>query len=188
MRNLSDAELMQLVMQRHRPALEELYDRYIKLIYSFALKSTKDELMAKGIVQAVFTRLWTTESTYNSSKGQFVNWLLTVTRNITIDQLRKQKRNQTYETIQSDDWHEYPDDSRNTPEQVVSRKLLREQIEKAYQYLSTSQIELIQFLYWEGYSLREIAQMRKEPIGTIKSRLHQTLKILRNCLVLEVEE
>ena len=35
-----DKELMALVMKKHRPALEELYDRHIKLIYGFIFKFT----------------------------------------------------------------------------------------------------------------------------------------------------
>lgn len=188
MRNKSDTELMRLVMEKNRPALEELYDRYIKLVYSFAMKSTKDEHMARVIVQAVFTRLWTTEKGYDSEKGQFVNWLLTITRNITIDHIRIERRNQSFVPIEPESWDRIPDQPEKNPANIVSRKLLREQVENAYQYLSKSQRELIQSLYWEGHSLSEIAQMREEPIGTIKSRLHQTLKILRSHLVLEMEE
>lgn len=187
MQNWSDADLMQLVMQKHRPALEELYDRYIKLVYSFALKSTQDEQHARNIVQAVFTRLWTSESGYSAEKGLFVNWLLTITRNITIDHLRREKRNQRFVPVSPEKWEHIPDHSANNPADVLSRKLIREQMEQAYRYLSQSQIELIQSLYWEGYSLSEIAQMRNEPLGTIKSRLHQTLKILRNHLIPEME-
>lgn len=188
MRNKSDTELMQLVLEKNRPALEELYDRYIKLVYSFAIKSTKDEHKARAIVQAVFTRLWTTEKGYDPERGQFVNWLLTITRNMTIDHLRAEKRNHSFVPMEPERWDRIADQPEKNPEHVVSRKLFREQVEKAYQYLSKSQRELIQSLYWEGYSLSEIAQMREEPIGTIKSRLHQTLKILRNHLVLEMEE
>ncbi|RNB79478.1 sigma-70 family RNA polymerase sigma factor [Brevibacillus nitrificans] len=187
MQNWSDADLMQLVMQKHRPALEDLYDRYIKLVYSFALKATQDEQHAKAIVQAVFTRLWTSETGYNAEKGLFVNWLITITRNITIDHLRKEKRNQRYVPVSPEHWEHIPDHPANNPADVISRKLMREQMEKAYQYLSQSQIELIQSLYWEGHSLSEIARMRNEPLGTIKSRLHQTLKILRNHLIPEME-
>lgn len=139
-------------------------------------------------VQAVFTRLWTTEQGYDAEKGRFVSWLLTITRNITIDHLRLEKRNQSFVPITPERWAEIPDQPENNPAAIVSRKLFREQIEKAYQYLSISQRELIQSLYWEGYSLSEIARMREEPIGTVKSRLHQTLKILRNHLALEMEE
>lgn len=185
MQSLSDAELMQLIKEKQRPALEELYDRYIKLVYSFSLKSTGDAEKAKVIVQAVFTRLWTTENGYNPDKGQFVSWLLTITRNITIDYHRKEKKEKAIVSIAQEQLEQIPGYPANNPDEIVSRKLLREQIQKAFQYLSKNQIELIQWLYWEGYTLREIADMKNEPIGTIKSRLHQTLKILRNRMVLE---
>ncbi|MEH7334339.1 sigma-70 family RNA polymerase sigma factor [Neobacillus drentensis] len=188
MQNKSDVELMQLIKEKHRPALEELYDRYIKLVYSFSLKATKDPDKAKVIVQAVFMRIWTTETGYNPEKGQFVNWLLTITRNITIDHHRKEKKESSFIAFGQDQLEQIPGYPANNPAEIVSRKLLREQIQKAYQYLSNSQIELIQWLYWEGYTLREIADMKKEPIGTIKSRLHQTLKILRNRMVTEMGE
>lgn len=188
MQTKSDAELMRLVLEKHRPALEELYDRYVKLVYSFALQSTKEEHAARSVVQAVFTRLWTTETGYDPAKGQFISWLLMITRNITIDHLRKQKRERLFTAIEPAQWEQISDSGRNNPLELVSRKMLRQQVQHAYRFLSQSQIELIHSLYWEGYSLREIAEMRDEPIGTIKSRLHQALKTLRNHLTLEMEE
>lgn len=92
MRDLSDYELMLLVKQKNRMALSILYDRYATLIYSFALKSMKEEFFAKDIVQKVFLRLWTTQSDFNPDKGKFTSWLLTITRNITIDEIRKKRR------------------------------------------------------------------------------------------------
>jgi RNA polymerase sigma-70 factor (ECF subfamily) len=184
----SDAELMQLVREKHRPALEELYNRYVRLVYSFALKVTGDDQAAKQIVQSVFTRLWTTEAGYQPDKGPFANWLFTITRNIAIDYLRREKRERATTTIKPEQWEQIPADSRSNPAEVVTHKLLREQVQKAYRFLSPSQAELIHSLYWEGYTLGEIARMRSEPIGTIKSRLHQTLKILRHRLTAEMEE
>lgn len=180
MRNRTDAELMKLVLGKHQPALEELYDRYAKLVYSFALKSLREELAAREIVQLVFTRLWTTEKGYDPSKGGFVNWIITVTRNITIDYLRKQRRLEQvvrYEPREHDFISDDPD-----PDSVVSRKWIGEQIHEAYVHLSESQIQLIDMMYWQGYSLSEIATRMNEPVGTIKSRLHQCLKILRKHL------
>lgn len=183
MQNLSDAELMLLIKEKHRPALEELYDRYIKLVYSFVFKSTKDRDSARVIVQSVFTRVWTSETGYNPEKGIFVNWLLTITRNITIDHHRKEKKDTPLVSFDQEQLEQIPGSQDNNPAEILSRKLVREQIQKAYQYLSKNQIELIQWLYWEGYTLSEIAEMKKEPIGTIKSRLHQTLKVLRKHIV-----
>ena len=187
-KSLSDAELMLLIKEKYRPALEELYDRYIKLVYSFVIKSTKDQDKARIIVQAVFTRVWTTETGYNPEKGLFVNWLLTITRNITIDHHRKEKRDTPLVQIDQEQLVQIPGSEANNPAEILSKKLVREQIQKAYQFLSKNQIELIHWLYWEGYTLSEIAEMKKEPIGTIKSRLHQTLKVLRKHIVMEMGE
>ena len=69
MRNRTDGELMRLVMAKHHPALEEIYDRYVKLVYSFAMKSMKNEQEAREIVQLVFTRLWTTRKAMTPAKA-----------------------------------------------------------------------------------------------------------------------
>ncbi|WP_231558820.1 RNA polymerase sigma factor [Brevibacillus thermoruber] len=121
------------------------------------------------------------------SKGQFVNWLLTITRNITVDHLRWKSEIRLSCPSNRSVGSTSPIIRPATRLTVVSRKLLREEMEKAYRYLSPSQVELIRSLYWEGYSFSEIACMRNEPIGSIKSRLHQALKVLRNHLVPEME-
>lgn len=182
MQSKSDLELMRLVLLNERAALEELYDRYAKLVYSFALKSMKREEAAREIVQLVFTRLWTTEKGYDPDKGQFVNWLLTITRNMTIDQLRKERRHKSVLPLQPEQWEEAVSTEANEPERILFQNLLKEQIQHAYQFLSDSQIKLIEHFYWQGYTLSDIADKFNEPVGTIKSRLHQSLKILRKHL------
>jgi RNA polymerase sigma-70 factor (ECF subfamily) len=188
MKGLSDSELMKLVIDKNRKALEELYDRYVRLTYSFAVKSTKDEAQARVIVQLVFTRLWTTQKGYDESKGAFVNWLLTITRNCIIVERRKEKRHQDNIHLASDHWEQMKDHAEiHNPEQVVSQQVRKEQIQQAFHWLSENQVQLLQLLYWEGYSLRDIAEFKNESLGTVKSRLHQALKILRRHMVLEGE-
>ncbi|TMV49060.1 sigma-70 family RNA polymerase sigma factor [Paenibacillus mesophilus] len=182
MRQYSDEQLMRMIMDKDSGALEEMYDRYARLVYSFAMKTnkdTQDAQFAKDVVQLVFTRLWTTEIGYDAQKGLFVNWLLTITRNIAIDQLRKLKKHAAVVPFEPSAWEQLPDHMQPQPEEVVSRKWLKQSIEHAYRHLSDSQVSLIQSFYWEGYTLSEIADRNREPIGTVKSRLHQTLKILR---------
>ncbi|OPH53154.1 RNA polymerase [Paenibacillus ferrarius] len=182
MRNRTDGELMKLVMGKDHLALEELYDRYAKLVYSFALKSMKEEQAAREIVQLVYTRLWTTEKGYDDGKGAFVNWIITVTRNMTIDYLRKKRRLEQVIRFEPHEWENELVSEDPDPESIMSRKWIGEQIHEAYVHLSESQIQLIDMMYWQGYSLSEIAAQTNEPLGTIKSRLHQCLKILRKHL------
>jgi RNA polymerase sigma-70 factor, ECF subfamily len=176
----TDEELIELIVQNHRPALEELYDRYVNLVYSFSLKMTKgDTEETKEIVQQVFLRLWTTKRTYSSAQGKFTNWLLTITRNIAIDLIRKKQKYRGTVQLEPNEWSQIQDQQTEDVPQQVSRNLLKYQIQEAKQHLSEPQQRLINLLYWEGYSLSEIAELEKKPIGTIKSRLHQTLKKLR---------
>jgi RNA polymerase sigma factor (sigma-70 family) len=182
MRNRTDGELMKLVMSKEHSALEELYDRYAKLVYSFAMKSLKDEQAAREIVQLVFTRLWTTGRGFDASKGGFVNWIITITRNITIDYLRKNRKQRETVRFEPREWEQAFISGEPDPESVVSRKWIGEQIQQAYVHLSANQVQLIDMMYWQGYSLSEIATKTNEPVGTVKSRLHQCLKILRKHL------
>ena len=113
MKNKSDEQLMVLVNRKNRPALEELYDRYIRLIYGFIYKFTDgSEEKTKEIVQLVFLKLWTTKSRYDSTKGSFVNWLLTVTRNVCVDYIRKEnlhlKNNRQMDLHGSSEIAEFP--------------------------------------------------------------------------------
>ncbi|MCG3088949.1 RNA polymerase sigma factor [Sporosarcina cyprini] len=178
MKEKNAAELMRLVNEKHNEALEELYERYIKLVYGFVMKFCNgDEEMTKEVIQLVFLRLWTTNSHYDPLQGGFVNWLLTITRNICIDYLRKENRH----TQRHQEEHEEIAE----PVNVIDQRVNTNVIEKAKNKLPKAQKKLIDLLYWKGYSLSEIAQLEQQPIGTIKSRLHQALKGLRKQLELE---
>jgi RNA polymerase sigma-70 factor (ECF subfamily) len=105
-----------------------------------------------------------------------------------IDERRKEKRHQDNIQLTSDHWEKIKDQADvNNPEQFVLHKVRKEQIQQAFNWLSENQVQLLVLLYWEGYSLRDIAELKNEPLGTIKSRLHQALKILRHHMVIERE-
>jgi RNA polymerase sigma factor (sigma-70 family) len=188
MENRSDVELMLLIQQRQREALEVLYDRYVKLVYSFALRSIGDEASAREVVQLVFTRLWTTRASYDSHKGKFTSWLLTITRHITVDLIRREQRQIVAIHLSEEHWDQLPDTRNYTPEDAMIHKSESERIRSAFRYLSDSQRHLVELLYWQGYTLSEIAQSYEQPIGTIKSRLYQTLRVLRQHLLIAKEE
>ncbi|MFC5652258.1 RNA polymerase sigma factor [Paenibacillus solisilvae] len=188
MQNLSDYELMLLIKGKQHTAVSVLYDRYAGLIYSFAWKALKDEQAARDIVQAVFLRLWTTESDYDPDKGRFTSWLLTITRNITTDTLRKKRRdNAGVVPYVPEELEQIADAHTPSPEDRAERQSFKEQIRGAYRHLSKQQIMLLEHFYWQGYSLGELAAIYNQPLGTVKNRLHQTLKILRRHLVAEEE-
>jgi len=188
MQNRSDVELMRLVQQRQREALEVLYDRYVRQVYSFALRSAGNEASAREVVQLVFTRLWTTGASYDPHKGKFTSWLLTITRHITIDIIRRERRQIVSMHLSEEHWNQIPDTKQDTPEDALVHKSESERIRSAFRYLSDPQRHLVELLYWQGYTLSEIAESCNQPLGTIKSRLYQTLRVLRQYLLVAKEE
>ncbi|MNR07917.1 RNA polymerase sigma factor [compost metagenome] len=96
--------------------------------------------------------------------------------------MRKNRKQNQIVRFEPKEWEQSLVSGEPDPESVVSSKWVVEQIQEAYVHLSTNQIELIEMMYWEGYSLSEIASKKNEPVGTVKSRLHQCLKILRKHL------
>lgn len=188
MTHISDDELMKLIRERRREALEEVYDRYAKLVYSFAYRCTKDDADAAEIVQTVFSRIWTSAASYRPEKGRFSSWLLTITRNIAIDLLRRKRRQPVAVPLDDAMADRLADDRVPTPEQAAMRASDREKIRAAYRHLSDAQRRLIELFYWQGYALSEIAELNGEPVGTVKSRLHQALLIFRKHLGGERED
>jgi RNA polymerase sigma-70 factor (ECF subfamily) len=181
MTTLSDAELLISVKEGDGSALEKLYDRYAALVHSLALQITREPALAQEIVQDVFTKIWVSPNLYDPERGRFSSWLLTVTRNIAIDALRKRERKDRlsilpplmiYETM-----HESPDFSEG-----MEQRELAAVVQKGMQILKPEQQTILQLTYWEGFSLSEVARKLGLPPGTVKSRLHSALKHLRDYL------
>ncbi|WP_349408425.1 RNA polymerase sigma factor [Pseudalkalibacillus sp. SCS-8] len=175
--NELDTELYERVIRQDKKALELLYERYEKLLFSFAYRMTKRKELSEEIVQEVFIKLWTKPGIYDQSKGKFSSWLLTVTRNTSIDQLRR-KNEQNYEIEERDSLQE------NEPsiEEQIEWKEEGRRLQKAMKFLAKEQKEIVELFYFKGLSQSKIAEVFQIPLGTVKGRLRLALKHLRKDL------
>lgn len=62
------------IEQEDKSALEQIYDRYEKLLFSFAYRMTGNKQLAEEVVQEVFIKLQTKKSMYDQTKGKFSSW------------------------------------------------------------------------------------------------------------------
>ena len=95
--DLRDEELVARLRRRDVGAFETLYDRYGNLVYSVSLRVLGNVEAAEDVVQEVFLRLWRKPQHYDTARGKFVTWLMSVTRNRAIDEQRKRGRRQRRE-------------------------------------------------------------------------------------------
>ena len=89
---------MRRLVYRDRRALEAIFDRHGDLVYSTALRVLRDPHLAEDISQEIFARLWRKPDSYVAERGRFLTWLISVTRNRAVDEVRSRGRRQRHET------------------------------------------------------------------------------------------
>ena len=83
-----DAALVDRLLHRDVSAFEDLYDRHSRIVYALVLRILHQASTAEEVVQDVFLQLWRNAGQYDSARGPFIPWLLTLARNRALDQLR----------------------------------------------------------------------------------------------------
>ncbi|EIT84315.1 RNA polymerase ECF-type sigma factor [Fictibacillus macauensis ZFHKF-1] len=174
MGRISDEELYELVQADNKEALEQLYDRYEKLLFSFSYKIVNTSDLAEEAIQDVFMKLWRKKGIYTADKGKFSSFLLTVTRNTCLDLLRKQSKNQV-ELLDKDLEREQTEST----EETVTWNEERQRLQEAVSTLSSEQQEIVQLFYFKGCSQATIAEKKDLPLGTVKGRIRLALQHLR---------
>ena len=179
MEELADDVLLQLVHLGNESALGALYDRYGKLAYSLAYRILGDVQAAEDAVQEAFINIWRRAGSFSSNRGTARTWIMAVVHHRSIDIGRRRRgltpRELPLETVQ------LPEDPRDTWSEV-SNTLDRELLVRCLEQIPEPQREAIQLAYFEGYTQREIAELKGIPLGTVKGRIRIGMAKLRGQL------
>src|SRR4051794_32630062 len=89
--SLPDQELVARLAVADADALDELYRRHSRPVYSLALHIVRDPSAAEDVTQEVFLKLWRRSDSYKPERGALGSWLLSVTHNRAIDLIRRRK-------------------------------------------------------------------------------------------------
>lgn len=180
---VDDAELITLIASGETRALEALYDRYSRVVFSFAVRIVSDPQLAEEVMQEVFFRVWKQASAFSSNRGTLITWLLSITHNMAIDEVRK--RNRRPQKTDAGD----PElllsgmaDLSTDIEEEAWLSGVRSAITAALERLPREQREVIELAYFRGLTQREISETLRQPLGTIKTRMRLGLQKLREQL------
>jgi len=180
---LSDPELVDLVAAGDARALAVLYDRYSRAVFSFALRMLGDRATAEELVQEVYFRAWQQARKFSEGRGTFITWLLSITHNMAIDEIRR--RNRRPQRADSADPVLMLTNVRDETPAVEDQAMMtaiREQVAVAMAALPEAQRSAIELAYFRGLTQREIADLQGEPLGTIKTRMRLAVRKLREHL------
>jgi RNA polymerase sigma-70 factor (ECF subfamily) len=169
----SDATLLERIPRDDSgDDLRELYRRYSAELFGFAYNALGDRELAEEVVQDVFARAWRAARDYDPRRASVRTWLYSIARNRVVDARR---RAAVRPGLAPENVPESPAEVDEALEQAV----LRWQMAAALARLSTEHREVIRLAHYGGLSLREIAERKGIPLGTVKSRTSYALRSLR---------
>lgn len=178
----SDAELAREVARGSADALEELYDRYGRPVFSMAYGILKDYALAEDLTQEAFAALWTRAGRFDESRGVFRHWFLHLAHNRALDELRRRKR---IALVSADADPEDAALGLAAPEDTASEAVnavLFADASAALRALPKEQRDALVMAYLKGATQQEIAQRTGTPLGTVKTRLRLGLEKLRQAM------
>lgn len=172
----TEKELIALLKQRDEKAFSYLYDNYSGALYGIILQILENTELANDVLQEVFINIWRKIDTYDPAKGRLYTWMLNISRNASIDQLRSKN----YQNSQK---------NQSIPENVdalggssIQMSIDSIGLKKMLEKLKMEQRVLIELAYFKGYTHEEIAEMEDIPLGTVKTRIRNALIQLRTLL------
>ena len=163
-----DADLMSAIATGKEDALGVLYDRYSRQCFSFAMRILNVEGDAEEAVQETFVRVWRSARQYDATRAGAISWILSITRNLCLDELRRRRR-RAPEMPMLDDAPERAGEDRTDLE--AERKIMGEQVRAALKSLPSEQRSALELVYFHGLTSQEVGQLLSVPAPTVRSRL-----------------
>lgn len=175
----AEQELIERLRNRDGMALALLYDRYSSALFNIVSRLVPDEEVAKEVLQDAFVKIWNFADKYDVQKGRLFTWMVQITRNTAIDTLRSGQFKQGDKTESLPTY--VSNDERLSEEQTISDTGLQ----KVISQLEASNRQLIELLYFQDYTQKEVSEMLNIPLGTVKSRVRKAISQLREILQTE---
>ena len=180
---ISDVDLVRAIADGQHAALEEMYARYGRIVFSLARRIIVDNGLAEDVTQEVFLALWRDPAKFDVNRGAFGTWLLSLTHHRAVDAVRREesvrrRRNKVAEEVASG---ALTDVQPAVPEQAWVG-LRRDRVKLALGNLPEPQREALTLAYFGGYTQREVAALTGTPLGTVKTRMLAGMRRLREDL------
>ncbi len=154
-----------------------MYDDYSPALLGVIVRIVNDKELAEEILQKAFLKVWQNIDSYDSAKGSFFTWILTIARNSAIDEVRSKR----FENLEKTD-------SIETTVYELDHTILSSDgidVNKLLSALDQKHKDVLDVVYLQGYSHSEAAKKLDIPLGTVKTRIKKALSTLRSQLITE---
>lgn len=167
------AGLLPLLINRDHKAFSKLYEDYGRVLFGLLYYIVKDEKEAENLLQDTFVKIWKKICDYDAAKGAFFTWITSIARNTAIDYLRSRKNIERSKTQTLEDY--VPIKGTENPSLDLEIKDLRALVKK----LEPKYQEVIELVYFLGYTHQEASERLKIQLGTLKTRSRIAIRELK---------
>ncbi|HZO87996.1 MAG TPA: sigma-70 family RNA polymerase sigma factor [Chthonomonadaceae bacterium] len=169
---------MRRIQAGDRQAFEELLDAYETRVYRLALRFTGNVLDAEDLTQDVFLAVYKGLANFRGDSA-LGTWIYRIAMNHCLEYRRKRRLDcvpyDAQLTLASGDWRE-------DPVQSADRQELSSRVEQAINCLSPLHRDVVVLHELQGMTYQEVAATLNVPVGTVKSRLSNAFRRLRDLL------
>ena len=176
--DLTDEQLLSQVSSGSRDALGLLFRRHARAVFHVAYRILRDESEADDLRQEVFLYLSERSQHFDAQKGSGSSWIIQVTYHRAIDRRRYLDFRQHYSSEQFDE-HRMPTTTEQPSAEAIDGKAIRDRLKDQ---LTQDQQETLELHFFEGYSLREIAERNGQTVGNVRHHYYRALERLRSHL------
>jgi RNA polymerase sigma-70 factor (ECF subfamily) len=172
--SMTQEEILSLLYKKDEKAYTILYDMYAKSLFTIIFNLVKEREEAEDILQDVFVKIWKNLDSFSESKGRFYTWMLNIARNSAIDKLRSKGFNNSKKNLSSDNFVHLFDDSNKLTHKIDSIG-----IQEFVKKLKPKCIQIIDLLFFKGYTQQEASEELEIPLGTVKTQNRNCINDLR---------
>ncbi|WP_421525568.1 RNA polymerase sigma factor [Pseudomonas yamanorum] len=173
-------QLRQLLAQcslGNRQAFETLYRSVAPRLHGVALRFMGRPDLAEDVLQESFVRIWFNASRYEAHLSAPLTWMINITRNLAIDQLRKHR-----EQPLADGQQDAMADESPSAHELLDSEREAHALNRCLDSLEGMQRQSITVAYFQGLSCSELADHLAAPLGSVKSWIRRGMERLRRCL------
>jgi RNA polymerase sigma factor (sigma-70 family) len=171
---LSEDKLIEAIKCKSRIGAEALYDMYANTLYGIIVKIVCNDEIAEDLLQDSLIKIWDSFDNYDAAKGRLFTWMICIARNLTKDTLRSKQYRQRLitETIECQ-----PGMIAQNNYVVFNTDTIG--VRPWLDHLKKDQKDILDLIYFKGYTHSEVAEELHIPLGTVKTRCRMAINILR---------
>jgi RNA polymerase sigma factor (sigma-70 family) len=172
--SLSEEELISKLKSRDTIAIRALYDMYSAALFGVISRLVPHTEVAEDILQETFIKIWNAADSYDSSKGRLFTWMMNIARNLAIDKVRSKDFRNSEKNQDIDNNVDFIDAQK---EITFNADLLG--LKDIVDTLKPEYNNVLDMVYFKGYTHVETAEELNLPLGTVKTRLRMAILELR---------